>query len=111
MIVFKVWSRLPFVQLLHEAVSTCPGAPQEEEVQKQQRQLQVDRQEWQRKKDEYQKDLERLRDAQRKLERDKEALQRQFDKMGEARVSEVSAPPLLTSCTPPETCHLPGEVR
>uniref|UniRef100_H3D2Y5 Uncharacterized protein n=1 Tax=Tetraodon nigroviridis TaxID=99883 RepID=H3D2Y5_TETNG len=65
---------------------------EEEEVQKQQRQLQEDRQEWQSRKEEYQRDLERLRDAQRKLERDKEALQRQVDKMGDARPSEVSAP-------------------
>lgn len=84
-----------------DAVSTCPAALQEEEVQKQQRQLQEDRQEWQRRKDEYQKDLERLRDAQRKLERDKEAVQRQFHKMGDARLFEVSATPLVTSCSPP----------
>lgn len=80
----------------------CPGALQEEEVQQQQRQLQEDRQELHRKKDEYQKDLERLRDAQRKLDRDKEAVQRQFDKLGDARPSEVSVAPLLVSC------HLPG---
>lgn len=35
----------------------------------------------QRKKEEYQRDLERLRDAQRRLERDKDAVQRQLDKM------------------------------
>lgn len=92
-----MWSGFLFVQLLHESVNRCPGALQEEEVQKQQRQLQEDRQEWQRKKDEYQKDLERLRDAQRKLDRDKEAVQRQMDKMGDARLSEVS--PLPTSCS------------
>lgn len=44
----------------------------------------------QRKKEEYQKDLERLRDAQRKLERDREALQRQINKMEDVRVTEVS---------------------
>lgn len=83
---------------MHEPVDTCPHALQEEEVQKQQRQLQEDRQEWQRKKEEYQKDLERLRDAQRKLERDREALQRQFDKMGDVGLSEVSVGRVLTSC-------------
>lgn len=61
-------------------------------MQKQQRQLQEDRQECQRKKEEYQKDLERLRDAQRKLERDKEAVQRQFEKLGDVRLSQVSVP-------------------
>lgn len=76
----------------------APRALQEEEVQKQQRQLQEDRQEWQRKKEEYQKDLERLRDAQRKLERDREAVQRQFDKMGDVGLSEVSVGRVLTSC-------------
>lgn len=74
-----------------------PCAVQEEEVQKQHRQLQEERQEWQRKKEEYQKDLERLRDAQRKLERDKDAVQRQFEKMGDARLPEVSMRPALTS--------------
>lgn len=44
----------------------------------------------QRRKEEYQRDLERLRDAQRRLERDKDAVQRQLDKMEEARVAEVS---------------------
>lgn len=43
----------------------------------------------QQKKEEYQRDLERLRDAQRRLERDKDAVQRQLDKMEEARVAEV----------------------
>lgn len=42
------------------------------------------------KKEEYQKDLERLRDAQRKLERDREAVQRHLNKMEELRLAEVS---------------------
>lgn len=57
---------------------------------KQQRELEEGRQELQRKNEEYQKNLERLRDAQRKLERDNEAMQRQFDKMKEVHVAEVS---------------------
>lgn len=47
----------------------------------------------QRKKEEYQRDLERLRDAQRRLERDKDAVQRQLDRMEEARVAEVRPSP------------------
>lgn len=58
---------------------------------KQQRELEEGRQELQRKNEEYQKNLERLRDAQRKLERDNEAIQRQFDKMKEVHVAEVSS--------------------
>ena len=50
----------------------------------------MDRQELQSKKEEYQKDLERLRDAQRKLERDKEAVQQQLDKMEQLPLAEVS---------------------
>lgn len=44
----------------------------------------------QRRKEEYQKDLERLRDAQRKLERDRGIVQQQLEKMEEARLTEVS---------------------
>ncbi|KAI4800382.1 hypothetical protein KUCAC02_013266, partial [Chaenocephalus aceratus] len=42
----------------------------------------------QSRKEEYQRDLERLRDAQRKLERDREAVQRQVQKMEEVTLSE-----------------------
>ncbi|KAJ4947736.1 hypothetical protein JOQ06_009769, partial [Pogonophryne albipinna] len=42
----------------------------------------------QSRKEEYQRDLERLRDAQRKLERDREAVQRQIQKMEEVTLSE-----------------------
>ncbi|XP_028444805.1 A-kinase anchor protein 13 isoform X4 [Perca flavescens] len=61
---------------------------QEEEVLKQQTELEEEKQRLQSKKEAYQKDLERLRDAQRKLERDREAVQRQYDKMEELRLSE-----------------------
>ncbi|XP_078800787.1 uncharacterized protein akap13a isoform X5 [Oryzias latipes] len=61
---------------------------QEEEVEKQHKALEAEKQELQIRKEEYQKDLERLRDAQRKLERDKEAVRRQLDKMEELRLSE-----------------------
>ncbi|XP_039651880.1 A-kinase anchor protein 13 isoform X4 [Perca fluviatilis] len=61
---------------------------QEEEVLKQQMELEEEKQRLQSKKEAYQKDLERLRDAQRKLERDREAVQRQYDKMEELRLSE-----------------------
>lgn len=57
---------------------------------KQHKDLEWEKQELQSKKEEYQKDLERLRDAQRKLERDREAVQRQLDKMEELRLAEVS---------------------
>lgn len=80
-------------------------------MQKQQRQLQDDRQEWQRKKEEYQKDLERLRDAQRKLQREKETVQRQLDKMGDVRVAEVSAPPSSSDVHPLTLLLLPPPQR
>ncbi len=57
---------------------------------KQHKEMEDEKQELQSKKEEYQKDLERLRDAQRKLERDREAVQRHLDKMGELRLAEVS---------------------
>ncbi|KAI4800377.1 hypothetical protein KUCAC02_013261 [Chaenocephalus aceratus] len=44
----------------------------------------------QSRKEEYQRDLERLRDAQRKLERDREAVQRQVQKMEEVTLSETT---------------------
>lgn len=56
----------------------------------QQKVLVEEKQELLIKKEEYQKDLERLRDAQRKLERDREAVHRQFNKMEELRLAEVS---------------------
>lgn len=70
---------------------TLPLQPlQEEEVQKQHKQLDEERKELQSKKEEYQRDLERLRDAQRKLEKEREAVQRQIHRMEELRPSEVS---------------------
>ena len=55
--------------------------------------LDDEKQELHSKKEEYQKDLERLRDSQRKLERDRDAMRRQLDKMEELRLSEVSGGP------------------
>ncbi|TNN70159.1 A-kinase anchor protein 13 [Liparis tanakae] len=68
---------------------TAPLHPlQEEEVLKRQKELEEEKHGLQSRKEEYQKDLERLRDAQRKLERDREAVQRQLDKVEELRLSE-----------------------
>ncbi|XP_072236224.1 A-kinase anchor protein 13 isoform X3 [Leuresthes tenuis] len=61
---------------------------QEEEILKLHKVLDDEKQELQSKKEEYQKDLERLRDSQRKLERDRDAMRRQLDKMEELRLSE-----------------------
>ncbi|XP_057701735.1 A-kinase anchor protein 13 isoform X2 [Corythoichthys intestinalis] len=61
---------------------------QEEELSKQQRALDDERRELASRKGDYQRDLERLRDAQRKLDKDREALQRQLDKMDELRRAE-----------------------
>uniref|UniRef100_A0A671Y3M7 Uncharacterized protein n=1 Tax=Sparus aurata TaxID=8175 RepID=A0A671Y3M7_SPAAU len=70
------------------------------------KELEEEKQELQSKKEEYQKDLERLRDAQRKLERDREAVQRQFDKMEEVRVVEVSRD--RTPSTTSDETQFPG---
>ncbi|XP_070708917.1 A-kinase anchor protein 13 isoform X2 [Pempheris klunzingeri] len=61
---------------------------QEEEVLQLQKDLEGEKWELQSRKEEYQRDLERLRDAQRKLERDREAVQRQLEKMEELRLVE-----------------------
>lgn len=76
---------------------------------KQHRELEEEKQELQSRKEEYQRDLERLRDAQRKLKKDSEAVQRQLEKMEEIRLVEVSGDtvinpslfPLLVNRTPP----------
>ncbi|XP_068612828.1 A-kinase anchor protein 13-like [Brachionichthys hirsutus] len=78
---------------------------QVEDVLKQHRDLEEEKKELQHKKDEYQRDLERLRDAQRKLDRDREAVQRQFNKMGEVRVAE------RTPSTTSDESHVPGSSR
>lgn len=59
-------------------------------MQKQHKKLEEERKGLQSKKEEYQRDLERLRDAQRKLEKEREAVQRQIHRMEELRLSEVS---------------------
>ncbi|XP_075996739.1 A-kinase anchor protein 13-like, partial [Genypterus blacodes] len=59
----------------------------EEEVTKRRREQAEEREVQQRRKDEYQRDLERLREAQRRLDRDKEALRRDTERM-EALKSE-----------------------
>ncbi|XP_047437596.1 A-kinase anchor protein 13 isoform X3 [Mugil cephalus] len=61
---------------------------QAEEILKQHKALEEEKQELQSKKEVYQKELERLRDAQRKLQRDKEAVQRQLEKLEELRAAE-----------------------
>ncbi|XP_077476026.1 uncharacterized protein LOC144089059 isoform X3 [Stigmatopora argus] len=61
---------------------------QEEEVSKQQRALDEERRELANRKGDYQRDLERLRDAQRKLDKDREALKRQMDRTDERRRAE-----------------------
>lgn len=73
---------------------------------KQHKELEQEKQDLQSKKEEYQKDLERLRDAQRKLERDREAVQRQLDKMEELRLAEVSRHMLKNHNNNDKQCHL-----
>ncbi|XP_062418042.1 A-kinase anchor protein 13 isoform X2 [Pungitius pungitius] len=70
---------------------------QEEEVLKMQGQLEEEKHGLQSRKEEYQRDLERLRDAQRKLERDREAVQRELDKMEERSTSTTSEESLISS--------------
>uniref|UniRef100_A0A3P8YLK6 Uncharacterized protein n=1 Tax=Esox lucius TaxID=8010 RepID=A0A3P8YLK6_ESOLU len=62
---------------------------QEEEMGKMRRKLDAERQELQGKKEDYQKDLERLRDAQRKLDRDRELVHRELERIETMRVTDV----------------------
>ena len=56
---------------------------QEEEANQLRQDLDEENQEFQLKKEQYQRDLERLRDAQRRLDRDREGVQRDLDRLAQ----------------------------
>ncbi|KAL0968061.1 hypothetical protein UPYG_G00261800 [Umbra pygmaea] len=62
---------------------------QEEETAKRRRELEEERLELLRRKEEYQRDLERLRDAQRKLDRDRETLRREAELVEQMKKAEA----------------------
>ncbi|KAG5849112.1 hypothetical protein ANANG_G00106560 [Anguilla anguilla] len=61
------------------------------------RELDDERQELQARKEEYQRDLERLRDAQRKLERDREQVRREVERLELAEEKQMHRTPSTTS--------------
>jgi len=71
------------MELVLALLSHSAGCLQEEEARQQRQELDEENQEFRLKKEQYQRDLERLRDAQRRLDRDRDGVQRDLDRLAQ----------------------------